>query len=769
MSSPRRRFARRLFPCIALLLGLLPLPASAVTSLTLERERVLMGTRCALVLHGEDREALDAAATAAFDAIARCEDEASNWRNDSELARVNAAAGRVTPVSPGLFAILASARKWAERTAGAFDATVEPLTRAYDLRAAGRLPDAVTLAAARALVAGRTVELDAVARTVLLPRAGMAFDLGGIAKGEALDRAVDVLRARGVKSALLNFGGQVSALGAPAGAEAWTVTLADPRDRARGVTTIALKDASVSTSAASEHALPVGDTMLNHILDPRTGLPAADWGAAAVIATRGVDADAASTALYVMGPAAARAFVRDAGDLEAVLLVDDATVAGGVRVERVGPAIAMLAAVGAADPAKPSSLAAPSNDELARRIEVLSGELDDLKLGEVAAPASTSRYGLGPAASKVYGVKQGVSLGGYGEMLYENFAAEREDGVTQFTPDQIDFLRAIVYVGYKFSDKIVFNSELEFEHATTGKRGSVSVEFACLDYLARPAINLRAGMVLPPMGFVNELHEPPTFLGARRPEVEQRIIPSTWRANGLGVFGETASGLSYRAYVVESFRGVANAGQSIRGFTAADGVREARQSGSFARVEQWGLTGLVEYRRGGVRAGISGFTGGAAQGDTTAAGESFTGQTQIWEAHGEYKGRGLSLRALYAYGSIDEPERFNERNAVAPGSNASVGSRQFGWYAEAGYDVLRLFAPGSEWTVTPYVRYERYDTQDEVPVGYAANPANDRTLVTAGAALYPHPQVVLKADQQWRMNEAETGQNQFNVALGYLF
>jgi thiamine biosynthesis lipoprotein ApbE len=774
MSSPRRPLGRRLATLVVTLIpafvSLAPSLAGANASLTVEREQVLMGTRCTLVLQGEGQEALDAAATAAFAAIARCEDEASNWRDDSEIARVNAASGTVTPISAGLFTMLEAARRWTLRTHGAFDATVEPLTRAYDLRGEGRFPDAAALDAARVLVAGGTVELDAAARTVRLPRAGMAFDLGGIAKGEALDRAVAVLRVRGVTRALLNFGGQVSAIGAPVGAEAWSVTLADPRDRARGVTTIALKDRSVATTSASERALPVDGRMLNHVLDPRTGAPAADWGAAAAIAERGVDADAASTALYVMGPEAARAFVPQAGDLEAVLLVDDATATGGVRIERLGPTVALLAAARApAQDAGAAAAAAPSNAELERRIQVLSGELDDLKLGEVAAPARESRHGMGPAASKVYGVKQGVSVGGYGEMLYENFAAEREDGVAQFNPDQLDFLRAITYVGYKFSDRIVFNSELEFEHATTGKRGTVSVEFAYLDYLVRPEINVRAGMLLPPMGFINELHEPPTYLGARRPDVEQRILPSTWRTNGVGVFGESNSGFSYRAYLVEGFRGVANASQSIRGFTAGDGVREARQSGSFSRVEDWGLTGLLEYAHGGFRAGVSGFTGGAAQGDTTAAGNSFTGRTQLWEAHGEYKGHGLSVRALYARGTIDEAERFNERNGVAPGSNASVGSRLFGWYGEAGYDVLRLFSPGSEWTVVPYVRYERYDTQDGVPAGYAANPANDRTVVTAGAALFPDPQVVVKADQQWRTNEAETGQDQFNVSIGYLF
>lgn len=742
-------------------------PAGAATHVTVERERYLMGTRFTILLQGDEAASLDAAASAAFDEVARCESVTSNWRADSELSRLHAALeaqGTATPqpvaVSAELYAVLSAAKAWSVRSEGAFDATVEPLTRAWDLRGSGRVPAEAEIAAARRLVDGRAVVLDEGARTVQPARAGAGFDLGGIAKGAAIDRAVDVLRARGVTRALLNFGGQVYGLGAPVGAVAWSVELADPRDRARPVATVSLRDRSVSTTASSERSLEVGGTRINHVLDPRTGRPSPAWGAAAVVAARAVDADAASTALYVLGPGAGRTWAAGQPDLEATLLVEDAASPNRLRIERVLPAVAMLAA--AQGPGE-----APDNAELARRIEILSGEVEDMKLGEVAAPAGTSRFGLGPAASKVYGVGQGVSIGGYGETLYENFASEREDGVEQFTPDQIDLLRAIVYVGYKFSDRILFNSELEFEHATTGKRGTVSVEFAYLDYMVKPLFNLRGGMILPPMGFVNELHEPPTFLGARRPDVEQRILPSTWRANGLGVFGESESGFAYRAYLCEGFRGVASTSQGVRGFLAGDGVREARQSGSFSRVEDWGVTGLLEYRKAGFRAGVSGFTGGAAQGDTTIAGERFTGRTSLWEAHGEYRGSGLSLRALYARGTIDEAERFNERNGFT--GNASIGSSLLGWYGEAGYDVLRLLAPGSEWNLTPYLRYEQYDTQAEVPAGYVRNPANERTVLTAGAALFPHPQVALKADWQWRTNEAETGVDQFNVALGYLF
>ncbi|UCE03116.1 MAG: hypothetical protein JSW67_02670, partial [Candidatus Latescibacterota bacterium] len=136
---------------------------------------------------------------------------------------------------------------------------------------------------------------------------------------------------------------------------------------------------------------------------------------------------------------------------------------------------------------------APSNEELARRIEALAEELDDLKLGEVAS-APESRFGLGPSASKVYGVERGMSLGGYGEMVYQDFAAQRQDDMPSHKSAQIDYLRQVLYVGYKFDDHVVFNSEIEIEHASTSKGGSVSLEFATLDFFLHTAFNARIGM-----------------------------------------------------------------------------------------------------------------------------------------------------------------------------------------------------------------------------------------------------------------------------------
>ncbi len=142
------------------------------------------------------------------------------------------------------------------------------------------------------------------------------------------------------------------------------------------------------------------------------------------------------------------------------------------------------------------------NLELARRIDIVATELQRAQASEVVPQIQGSEHGLGPAASKIYQAQSGVSIGGYGELMYENPAG---DAAT----DEFDLLRAVLYFGYKFDEHFVFNSEIEFEHAGE----EVAVEFAYLDYLHDPALNFRAGNVLVPMGFLNEMHEPTTLLG----------------------------------------------------------------------------------------------------------------------------------------------------------------------------------------------------------------------------------------------------------------
>lgn len=405
--------------------------------------------------------------------------------------------------------------------------------------------------------------------------------------------------------------------------------------------------------------------------------------------------------------------------------------------------------------------------ELARlkaQVEAITRELEELRLGrEVTAEADTTGatgLGLAPAASKVYRVRQGVSIGGYGEFLYTNFAAEREDGAPSGQKDQFDALRAIVYVGYKFNDRILFNSELEFEHgSTSGGVGEVSIEFAYLDYRFSPYLGARAGLLLAPMGIHNELHEPPIFLGTTRPLVETNIIPTTWRENGVGLFG-SVSDLNYRVYAMN--------GLNAAGF-GAGGLRGGRQKGARALAENFGLVGRVDYTGVlGLSVGASAYYGNSGQGlvDTTAiADDTVSARTAIVEAHATYNAYGFDLRALYALADVDDAAALNRARGLT--GAASVGERLEGWYVQAGYDVLRPLRTSHQ--LIPYVRYEQLNTQARVPAGFTASPANDRSVVALGAMWKPIPQVSLKADWQIQRNEAETGVDQLNVNVGYLF
>ena len=424
-------------------------------------------------------------------------------------------------------------------------------------------------------------------------------------------------------------------------------------------------------------------------------------------------------------------------------------------------------------------VAAQDAQELARRIDVLTQEIEQLKLGTAADTTRlASRMGLGPAASKIYATPKGVSIGGYGEMLYENFDREREDGTPSALLDRLDFLRAVFYVGYKFDETLLFNSEIEIEHGgvhdeaavegqadpltgevtgTAELTGEVVVEFAYLEWRRRQELGVRAGMLLIPLGIVNELHEPPVFIGARRPEVEQRIIPTTWRGNGIGLFGELGNGVDYRLYLTE--------GLNASHFSAA-GIRGGRQSGSQSLLTRPAVSARLDYSgSAGLMVGGSIYTGDCWQ-DFQPSAADISPRLTLFDLHGRWQWRGLQARGLYALGSLGDAGPLSD--ALGLTGSDRIGEKFLGAYAEASYDLVPWLWPGSRYELSPYARWERYDTQDDVPGG-TENPALERTVVTAGAAFRPHPQVVVKADRAWRSNQAETEASQWNLALGYMF
>jgi len=410
--------------------------------------------------------------------------------------------------------------------------------------------------------------------------------------------------------------------------------------------------------------------------------------------------------------------------------------------------------------------------EVERKIDVLTKELEKSKLGPAAEPVYQSKYGFAPAAAKVYHVGRGVSLGGYGEMVLREFDNERDNGTASGSRRELDFVRAILYTGYKFNDKILFNSELEFEHGSTANsstaqtpRGEVSVEFAYLDFMVSKPLGLRAGMVLVPMGFVNELHEPTVFHGAVRPSVEQNLIPTTWRENGAGIHGEIGP-FSYRSYVMAGLQATPAGG--VSGFSASSGLRGGRSRGAKSFAEDIAWVGRVDYDGlPGTVVGGSLYTGQAGQ-NATVSNREVDAPVTLWEAHGQAEYRGLELRALYAQGTVGDAALINQGMATACTSGTcSVGERLFGGYTQLAYNVLSVLHASQY--LAPFVRYERYDTQQKVPAGYTKSAANSRTEYTVGLTYKPIQQVVIKGEWQDLDNQAGTGVNQVNLALGYIF
>ncbi len=401
--------------------------------------------------------------------------------------------------------------------------------------------------------------------------------------------------------------------------------------------------------------------------------------------------------------------------------------------------------------------------ELERKVDLLSQALEAQQTGSAApvADGGAGSYGLGSAASKVYGAN-GLSVGGYGEFLYQNFDKKLQDGTVDPKNDQFDTLRGVFYIGYHFNERIVFNSEIEFEHSGYSDEhpeGEAIIEFAYLDFLVNKAINVRAGQLLLPLGFTNEIHEPPAVLSAARPFVERSggIIPTTWHENGVGLHGDLPANLSYRLYLVEGLNAAKFSGE---------GISDGRQDGNKAIANRFALTGRLDWKPlPGTTAGFGFYKGssiysapyGAPIADTTIP-------TTLLEGHVEYKAMGWQLRGLYARTTLGAAD-LGALGAADPAYQA--GTRQWGGYLEAGYDALSF--TGSKQALIPFVRWERMNTQARVLDGVVPDGANDQSIVTTGLSWKPIPQIAVKGDYSWVKNAAKTGRNQLNLAIGYEF
>jgi thiamine biosynthesis lipoprotein len=279
--------------------------------LRLEKSADSMGSTYSIALYGYDRVRMEAAADAAFDEVRRLDELLSNYRPESEWSQVNLhAAEKPMKVSPELFQLLSACVEYSQESDGAFDISVGPLMKVWGFyKGSGHLPHRPEISAALTKVGYRHIHLDRAAQTVWFDRAGVELDPGGIGKGYAVDRMVDVLRKNGVQIALVaGSGSSIYGMGAPpAEPKGWRVDIRDPKDSHKTSTEVFLKDTSMSTSGSYEKFFRAEGRTYAHIMDPRTGYPAQGSVSVSVIAPRTIDSEAWAKPYFVNGrPWAAR-------------------------------------------------------------------------------------------------------------------------------------------------------------------------------------------------------------------------------------------------------------------------------------------------------------------------------------------------------------------------------------------------------------------------------------------------------------------------------
>lgn len=291
-------------PCVVALLVAGPVVAAQSVD-RYEFSEPHMGTAFRIVLYAADRCTAEHAAASAYSVVERLDSTFSDYHADSEVSRLSSTeAGQVRSISPELARLLTTASLWSKRTHGAFDVTVGPLTRLWRWSSRrGELPDEARLAEAKARVGYESLEVDGAAHTIVFERAGMALDLGGIAKGYAADAALAELRRLGFERAFVDAGGDLALGVAPPGRKGWRVDVP-------GHTVLWLAETAVATSGDRHRYVEIDGVRYSHILDPRTGHGMTTASTVTVVAPDATTADVLATALGLMDAEAGATLVR---------------------------------------------------------------------------------------------------------------------------------------------------------------------------------------------------------------------------------------------------------------------------------------------------------------------------------------------------------------------------------------------------------------------------------------------------------------------------
>lgn len=400
-----------------------------------------------------------------------------------------------------------------------------------------------------------------------------------------------------------------------------------------------------------------------------------------------------------------------------------------------------------------------------RKIFLVSGLL--LLAIIIKAQTDSLQYSFQNSADRLITNDRRLTLGGYGEVHYNQpLSSDTKNNGT------LDVHRVVLLVGYKFNDRTQFVTEIEFEHVK-----EVYVEQAFLQYKINKSINLRAGLLLIPMGIVNEYHEPTTFNGVERPLVDKYISPTTWREIGLGLSGNIFPAyLKYQFYVVNGFNGY----DGSANLNGKNGLRKGRQKGAESFISAPNFSGKIEYYGiRGLNMGLSGYYGntqttlyqgiGKNENESITKADSSIVQVSMVGFDARYSIKGLELRGQYYYTSLANTGQYNFFTADEDGQPNNLGSSMLGYYVEAGYNVFRPFDK-IKTALIPFVRYEAYNTQNSVEDGISINNAYNNTLITTGLTWRMAKGAVLKADMQFLKSEADSKYATiFNAGFGVMF
>lgn len=344
-----------------------------------------------------------------------------------------------------------------------------------------------------------------------------------------------------------------------------------------------------------------------------------------------------------------------------------------------------------------------------------------------------------------------VTVGVYGEITYNQ--PEANNG-------ELDVQRLVLLFGYKFNDKTQFVTEVELEHVE-----EVFVEQAFVNYAVGDNISLRGGLMLVPMGIINEYHEPTTFNGVERPAVDNAIVPTTWREIGVGVTGRfSEASIGYQAYIFNGFKSTVNEDGDVTGFLkGSDGLRGGRQKAVKSTVDSPTFSTKIEYYGlPGLRLGLSGYFGKTQAADDVEDIEGANIGVSMVGLDARYAYQRFTARGQFIYASLSDTEAYNTL------TSRDLGSTMMGYYGEVAYNLLSL---EKQQRLFAFARYENYDTHSDTDGALLRNDAYNRTDLTTGLSYHIAPGVVLKGDYQFRDNNVSNGNvdNRLNFGIGVWF